>query len=124
MIAPADTLPARFNMTAYAIGRAALARPGHPALIVMETPGAQPSEIWTYAELEDAVLRIAAGLRARGLEPGARVLIRLDNTSAYALAFFGAIAGGFVPLPASAQLTDREVQFLLDDSGAVALDAD
>ena len=122
----ADMLPQRFNMAAYAIGRAATARPKHPALIVMAAPGAPPAEVWTFADLEDAVRRIAGGLQAAGLKPGARMLMRLENTSSYALLFFGAIAGGFVPLPTSAQLTDREVQFLLEDSGAeaIALDHD
>ena len=81
----ADTLPQRFNMAAYAIGRAATARPKHPALIVMDAPGAPPAEVWTFADLEDAVLRIAGGLQAAGLTPGDRILIRLENTSAYAL---------------------------------------
>jgi acetyl-CoA synthetase len=117
----ADAHPQRFNMAAYAIGRAAAARPKHPALLVMDAPGAPPAEVWTFADLEDAVLRIAGGLKTAGLSPGNRILIRLENTSAYALTFFGAIAGGFVPLPTSAQLTDREVQFLLDDSGARAV---
>ncbi len=63
--------------------------------------------------------RRAAGRGPRS--PGTRILIRLENTSAYALLFFGAIAGGFVPLPTSAQLTEHEVQFLLEDSGAEAI---
>ena len=109
-------------MAAYSIGRAAAARGGEPALIVVDdAKAARPAEMWTFAQLEDAVLRIAGGLREAGLEPGARILIRLDNTSAYALLFFGAIAGGFVPLPTSAQLTDPEVRFLLEDSGAQAI---
>ena len=116
-----DMLPQRFNTAAYAIGRAANARPKHPALIVMDAPGAPPAEVWTFADLENAVLRIAGGLKGAGLPAGARILIRLENTSAYALTFFGAIAAGFVPLPTSAQLTDREVQFLVDDSGAAAV---
>ena len=104
--------PPRFNMAAYCIGRAAAERPDAPALIVVADAGAgAPAEVWTFAELEDAVLRIAAGLKARGLAPGARILIRLENTSAYALLFFGAIAGGFVPLPTSAQLTEPRGAF-------------
>ncbi len=63
----ADTLPQRFNMAAYAIGRAATARPKHPALIVMDAPGAPPAEVWTFADVEDAVLRIAGGLKAAGI---------------------------------------------------------
>ncbi len=121
MTGAGDTLPQRFNMAAYAIGRAARARPKHPALLVMGAPGAPPAEVWTFADLEDAVLRVAGGLKAAGIAPGSRILIRLENTSAYALTFFGAIAGGFVPLPTSSQLTDREVQFLLEDSGAQAV---
>jgi acetyl-CoA synthetase len=118
----ADRLQPRFNMAAYCIGRAASARADAPALIVVDDAGAKlPAEVWTFAGIEDACLRIAGGLRAAGLAPGARILIRLDNTSAYALLFFGAIAGGFVPLPTSAQLTEHEVRFLLEDSGAAAI---
>jgi len=108
-------------MAPYAIGRAAAARPDTPALLVIDDVAKPPAEVWTFAALEDAVLRIAGGLKSAGLQPGARMLIRLDNTSAYALLFFGAIAGGFVPLPTSTQLTGREARFLLDDSGATAL---
>lgn len=113
--------PARFNMAAYAIGRAAASHPGKPALLVVGDPGRPPLETWTYAHVEDAVLRIAAGLRATGLQPGARILIRLESTSAYALLFFGAIAGGYVALPASSQLTAAEAEFLLTNSRASAV---
>lgn len=117
-----ECVSAKFNMAAYAIGCAAASRPDAPALIVIDDAGArEPAETWTYAGLEDAVLRIAGGLRQTGLSPGARILIRLDNTSAYALLFFGAIAGGFVPLPTSTQLTEREVLFMLENSGAEAV---
>jgi acyl-coenzyme A synthetase/AMP-(fatty) acid ligase len=117
-----ETVPPRFNMAAYCIGHAAASRANAPALSVVDDAGARtPAEVWTFAELEDATLRIAAALQASGLAPGARILIRLDNTSTYALLFFGAIAGGFVPLPTSTQLTADEVRFLLADSGAQAI---
>lgn len=116
-----EPAPARFNMAAYCIAAAAEARPQDHALVVIDDAASStPAEVWTFADLEDAVLRIAAGLRQEGLEPGARILIRLENTSTYALLFFGAIAGGFVPLPTSAQLTETEANFLLADSGAAA----
>ena len=108
-----------FNMARYCIGAAAAATPDKPALLVIADPdAAAPAEIRTYASLEDAVLRVASCLRGLGLEPGDRVMIRLDNTSAYAILFFGAIAAGLVALPASNQLTDTEARFLRDDSGA------
>jgi acyl-coenzyme A synthetase/AMP-(fatty) acid ligase len=117
-----EGVPGRFNMAAYAIGRAAATRGDAPALLVIDDAHAgTPSEVWTFADVEDAVLRIAGGLRAAGLTPGARILIRLENTSAYAFLYFGAIAGGYIPLPTSAQLTGPEVQFLIEDSGAEAI---
>lgn len=112
---------ATFNMAAYCLAAQAAATPGKPALLVMTDAAAAPSEIWSYAEVEDAVLRLAAALAARGLERGDRVMIRLENTSTYALLFFGAIAGGYVPLPVSSQLTAGEAAFLLADSGAALL---
>ena len=57
-----------FNMAAYAIGRSALATPDKPALIVVANADeTTPSEVWTYARLERAVLAVAAAFRERGL---------------------------------------------------------
>lgn len=116
---PAENPP--FNMARYCIGGGAAATPDKPALIVMTAPGAPPAEIWTYVDLETAVLRTAGALRQAGLEPGDRIMIRLDNTSAYAILFFGAIAAGLIALPTSNQLTDPEALFLLEDSAAAAI---
>lgn len=116
---PPDFTTLPFNMAAYCIGQAARTRPNHPALIVIDDPkSARPCELWTFRELEVAVLNTAAALLRRGLEPGARIVIALENTSTYAVLFFGAIAGGFVPLPVSTQLTAPELNFLISDSGA------
>ncbi len=114
--------PKRFNMARYVVGLAAQRAPGKVALLVYDAvDGSAPAERWTFAEIEAAVLRIAHGLSARGLVSGERVLIRLDNTSAYALFFFGAIAAGLVPLATSTHLTDDEANFLITDSGARAV---
>lgn len=115
--------PARFNMARYCLGVAAHNTPNKLALVVAadaDAPAAE-AERWTYAQLDEAVRRVAAGLRRLGLQPGARIMIRMGNTSDYALMFFGAIAGGFVALPSSAQLTEEEADFLLANSGASAL---
>lgn len=123
MITPLYTPAANppFNMARYCLAAGAVATPDKPALIVISAPGAPPAEIWTYASLEAAVLNTAGALRQAGLEPGDRIMIRLDNTSAYAILFFGAIAAGLVALPASNQLTDREALFLAEDSAAAAI---
>jgi acetyl-CoA synthetase len=112
----------RFNMAKYAIGGVAHHTPNKTALLVYDTRKIEsPLETWSFAELEDAVLRLSAGLAARGLKPGERVAIRLGNSSQSALLFFAAIAGGFVALPLSDQLTAPELTSLLEDSGASAI---
>lgn len=115
--------PARFNMARYCLGEAARVCPDKVALIVVSDAdaGELATERWTYAEIDGTVRRVAAGLQRLGLDPGARIMIRMGNTSDYAFLFFGAIAAGFVPLPSSAQLTEREATFLLQDSGASLL---
>lgn len=112
--------PTRFNMARYCLEMAARATPEKVALIVVSDAHAavDRAERWTYAQLSDAVKRVAAGLRGLGLATSDRLMIRMGNTSDYALLFFGAIAAGCVPLPSSAQLTEEEADFLLADSGA------
>ncbi|WP_404349739.1 AMP-binding protein [Phycicoccus jejuensis] len=78
-------------------------------------------ERWTWGELADAVRAVAAGLLGSGIRPGERLVLRLGDTSDFALAFFGAVAAGVVPVPTSDQLTAEEVAFVAADCGAVAL---
>ncbi len=75
-------------------------------------------EVWSYAALTEKVLAVAAGLKASGLEPGDRVLLRIGHSSDFPLLFFGAIAGGYIPVPTSALLTASETAAILSDSGA------
>jgi acyl-coenzyme A synthetase/AMP-(fatty) acid ligase len=110
-------------MARHCVGAAAAACPDRTALVVVSdaTAPAGEAEAWTFAELDDAVRAVAAGLLGLGLLPGDRVMIRLGNTSDFALVYFGAIAAGLVALPSSDQLTEEEAHFLLEDSGARAL---
>lgn len=111
-----------FNMAQYCIADSAAAAPDKTALLVYNLPDArEPVEAWGFAEIERAVLQIAASLNELGLQRGDRVAIRLGNSSRSALLFFGAIAGGYIALPLSDQLTDGELRALLDDSGAAVV---
>ncbi|MFT6490850.1 MAG: acyl-coenzyme A synthetase/AMP-(fatty) acid ligase [Parvibaculaceae bacterium] len=118
--------PQAFNLAHYCLAASARQYPQKPALVVVSDieDSIEAAETWTYGELEPAVRAIAAGLLSQGLTPGDRIMIRLPNTSDYALLFFGAIAAGLVPLPASAQLTKDEAEFLMQDSGASAVVVD
>ncbi len=112
----------RFNLAQHCIGRAAVATPDKTALIVVgDAERPDKAERWTYAAFDLAVRRLAGGLLAEGLAPGDRVILRLPDTSDYALLFVGAISAGLVPIPVSSQLTAGEAGFLLEDSGAAAI---
>jgi acyl-coenzyme A synthetase/AMP-(fatty) acid ligase len=114
--------PEGFNMARYCLEASARSFPDKLALVVATDPADRGSdECWTYRALEEAVRRVGGGLRARGLERGDRILVRMRNTSDYALVYFGAIAAGLVPIPASEQLSAREIAFFLEDSGARAI---
>ncbi|MFY9640603.1 MAG: AMP-binding protein, partial [Rhodomicrobium sp.] len=116
--------PQRFNMARYCL-KAAGADPDKPALLVVHDPAGRDVEIWSYRALEQAILRTAYALRATyGLKAGSRVAIRLRNRTPYELTFFGAIAGGLVPIPLSPDLTARELSFVLADSEAAAIALD
>ncbi|MFZ1107937.1 MAG: class I adenylate-forming enzyme family protein [Rhodomicrobium sp.] len=116
-----DLPPPAFNMARYCL-RAARAAHHKPALLVVHDAAGRDVETWRYGDLEQAVLRAACVFRARYKLPArSRILIRLRNRTSYAIAFFGAIAGGFVPVPASPDLTERELSFMLDDAEAAAI---
>ncbi|SMX35068.1 class I adenylate-forming enzyme family protein [Actibacterium lipolyticum] len=102
---PPSPCPSPFNLAGYVLAQAAQ-QPEKTALSIV-TP--DHADTWTYQRLERAVRGVASGLAAHGLSPGDRVLLRLGNTVDFPIAFLGAIAAGFVPVPTSAQLTAPEI---------------
>ncbi|SHK37868.1 long-chain acyl-CoA synthetase [Pseudonocardia thermophila] len=75
----------------------------------------------TYRELDDRAARLAAQLRACGVEPGDRVGVLLPNVVEFAVAYYGVLRAGAVVVPMNPLLTAREVEYHLHDSGAAAL---
>lgn len=116
--APLEPVPERFNLARYCLAENAGLRPNERAITVVGDHGAQ---CWTHGEFDLNVRRLAAGLQSLGLAPGARVMIRMGNEANAALAYFAAIAAGYVALLASSQLTFEEADFLLRDCGASML---
>ncbi|GJE60858.1 class I adenylate-forming enzyme family protein [Methylobacterium trifolii] len=110
--------PARFNAARYCLADNARLRPDKAALVMA---GADGVSTLSFAEADRAVRGIAAGLLGLGLEPGARVMIRMGNDADYVLTYFGALAAGLVALPSSPQLTPAEAAFLMENSGAAAV---
>ncbi len=82
------------------------------ALVVLS---ATKVERWSYGRLRARVMATAGGFRASGLEPGARVLMRLGNSPDFPIVYLGAIAAGVVPVPTSSALGEAEIAKIADD---------
>jgi long-chain acyl-CoA synthetase len=74
--------------------------------------------VLTYEQFNDAAARIAAGLAARGVEPGDRVGLVLPNVLSFPLVYYGALLRGAVVVPMNPLLKAREIDYYLRDSGA------
>ena len=72
----------------------------------------------TFAELDEASDRLAGWLQSRGLKPGDRVAIILENCPQFAIAYFGALKAGGVTVCLSPMHKSAEVHRDLLDSGA------
>jgi fatty-acyl-CoA synthase len=71
---------------------------------------------WTYAELDLAVGRVAAGLLAQGLAPGDRVAAFGKNSDAYLLLYLGCARAGLVHVPVNFNARGEELVYLLTQS--------
>ncbi|MCC7282386.1 MAG: AMP-binding protein, partial [Acetobacteraceae bacterium] len=95
-----------------ALRRAAARRPDHPALIFY---GAEIG----YAELLARVERLAAFLQHRcGLRRGDRVLLDMQNSPHFVIAYHGVLRAGGVVVPLSPMSVTEELAFYAEDSGA------
>ncbi|MFJ6657254.1 acyl-CoA synthetase [Streptomyces sp. NPDC091377] len=79
---------------------------------------------WTYGELDEAVSRAAAVLRAEGLAPGDRVAAYGHNSDAYLIAFLACARAGLVHVPVNQNLTGDDLAYLLGQSGSALVLAD
>ena len=71
-------------------------------------------------EVAARALAFQHALAARGLAAGDRVLIVARDTPAFFAAFLGALRGGFLPVPISTSLPERDVAFIARDAGVRA----
>ncbi|HEY7073326.1 MAG TPA: AMP-binding protein, partial [Acidimicrobiales bacterium] len=90
--------------------------PDAPAL-VMATSG----ETVTYAALEDRSRRLAQALRTRGVTAGDHIAILMENNQQYLPVAWAAQRSGLYYTAINSHLRPGEVQYVLDDCGAVAL---
>lgn len=72
----------------------------------------------TYAELVAAVNRFASSLQTLGVQKGDRVAIMLPNCPQYVIAYYGILQAGAIVTQVNPMLVERELAYVLNDSGA------
>ncbi|HKP16967.1 MAG TPA: AMP-binding protein [Gaiellaceae bacterium] len=77
-----------------------------------------------FAEVAERAARWAALLRARGVNPGDRVLVLVGKTPEWHAVMVGALKAGAVAIPCSEMLRAKDLDFRVRHSGAVLLVAD
>jgi acyl-CoA synthetase (AMP-forming)/AMP-acid ligase II len=117
---PDDSPPLR-NLTVGAVlDEAAAAWPDREALVLSAYDDLGVSARWTFAELQDRALAVAAGLEASGIEPGQRIAVWATNRPEWVEIQFGAAYAGVVLVPLNPLYRADEVRFVLGKVGASA----
>ncbi|WP_286185264.1 (2,3-dihydroxybenzoyl)adenylate synthase [Streptomyces sp. XY431] len=95
----------------------------HPDRIAIVDPaggtGDDPTRRWTYAELDLRADRMAAGLRARGIRRGDRVVVQLPNVAEFFELVFGLFRVGALPVFALPAHRYTEISYFCSFTGAV-----
>ncbi|PSQ15465.1 AMP-dependent synthetase [Halobacteriales archaeon QS_8_69_26] len=81
---------------------------------------ADPNRGVTFAELAAETDRFANALADLGVAPGDRVALYLPNSVAFVAAHLGAMKRGAIPFPINMRFEGNEVEYVLQDAGAVA----
>lgn len=105
---------ARRNTISDAIRRSALRMGDAPALAFAD-------RTWSYRALDQAVDRIATRLLGLGLQHGERVGAYGRNSDTYLLLFLACARAGVVHVPINYALTETELAYIVDQSGARVL---
>ena len=93
-------------------------QPGTPLLIwePKEGEGAR----WTYGEFQVATRRLAAGLAARGITKGDKVIIHCDNCPEMVLAWYACALVGAVGVTTNTRSVAAEMSYFVQQTDAVA----
>ena len=70
----------------------------------------------TYGEFDTLSSRLAAGLRAAGIEPGMHVGVMLPNSLHWHITWLALLKIGAAVVPINPSYTARELQYVLDDA--------
>lgn len=111
-------VPETFNFGTDVVDRMARDHDG-PALVAENAAG----EIrrFSFSDIARLTDRLANGLRARGVKKGDFVLIMLPRIPEWQLAVVAALKLGAVPIPCIEMLTEKDLAYRINNSGARAV---
>jgi len=92
-------------------------KPDHPFLVWEPKSGA--TKTWTYSQFEAEVASIAAGLAARGVAVGDKVLIHADNSPEMVLAWYACAKLGAVAVTTNTRSAGPEIEYFASHTGCV-----
>ncbi|MGA8941837.1 MAG: long-chain fatty acid--CoA ligase [Thermoactinomyces sp.] len=75
----------------------------------------------SYRKLQDLSRLVAGALRRLGVKKGDRIGLMLPNCPQYVAAFYGILRCGAIVVQVNPMYTEREIEFVLQDSGADVL---
>ena len=113
---PPPPWPQRFNLADYVLTSAKADKDKIALTIVGGTD--QPVQQLTYGEMKTRVLTTAAGLQAKGLQSGERLVLRIGHEIEFPVFFLAAAAIGAVPVPTSPMLSPHEARLIAVETEA------
>jgi long-chain acyl-CoA synthetase len=104
----------------------AIAAQRFASVTAVHDPHSEPTVRLSYAELHQQIRHFAAGLQSLGVQPTTepvppRIALISDNCPRWLVADQGIMLAGGVDVVRSSQAEGAELQFILKDSGAIAL---
>lgn len=76
------------------------------------------SKTFTYHEVAKMVFAFTSALQQSGVQKGDRVAIMLPNCPQYVVSYYGALNTGGIVTQLNPMLVERELEYILNDSGA------
>lgn len=94
----------------------------HPdrPLLTWESFDDEP-QTWTYARFVDECAAVGAGMQARGIQAGDRVIIHMQNRPEFLFTWFACAAIGAVAVTTNSRSSADELAYFIGNSGARAV---
>lgn len=86
-------------------------------VFVVWEPFAGERKCWTYAAFAAEVANVAGGLATRGVRPGDRIMIHLENCPEYLTAWFAVVRLGAIAVCTNTRSTQTELAYFVAHSG-------